>query len=81
MLEFPRPKPTSRVRQLEWPQEVARLLEIHADGDDLMNQIFHADDAEFAEMFLDYLIVGQGDSLTVDLSISALIDQVTDCLY
>ena len=80
MLELPRPEPTGRIRQLERPQEVARLLEVRPHGHDLVHQILHADDAELAQVLLDDLVVGQRDALLVDLSISALVDEVADGL-
>ena len=81
MLELPRPEAARRVRQLERPQEVARLLEVRPHGHDLVHQIFHADDAEFAQVLLDDLVVGEGDTLLVDLSVSALIDEVSDAFH
>ena len=81
MLKLPRPEPTSRVRQLERPQEIARLLEIGPHGHNLMDQILDADDAEFAKVLLDDLVVGERDSLLVNLSIASLVDEVADALY
>lgn len=78
MLELPRPKPTGRVRQLEWPQEVACLLEVRPHGHDLMHQIFHTDNTKLAEVRLDDLVVGERDTLLVNLSVSALVDEVAD---
>ena len=81
MLELPRPEPTRRVRQLERPEKVARLLEIRPHGHDLVHQIFNADDAEFAEILLDDLVVAEGNPLAVDLPISTLVDQVADAFH
>ena len=81
MLEFSRPKPTRRIRQLEWPQKVARLLEIRPHGHNLMHQILHADDAEFAKVLLDDLVIGEWDPLLIDLPISTLVDEVADGLH
>jgi len=39
---------TSWVGQLEWPQEVGCLLEVGANGEDLVDQVFDADDAVLA---------------------------------
>ena len=78
MLELPRPEPTGRIRQLEWPQKVARLLEVWPHGHNLMHQIFHADDTEFAEVLFDDLVVGEGDPLLVDLPVSTLVDEVAN---
>ena len=46
-----------------------------------MHQILHADDAEFAKVLLDNLVVGEWDPLLIDLSISALVDEVADGLH
>ena len=81
MLELSRPEPTRRIGQLEWPQEIARLFEVGPHGHNLMHQILHADDTEFAQILLDDLVVGEGDSLLVDLSVSTLVDEVADGLH
>ena len=80
MPELPLPEAAGRVAELERPQEVARLLEVRADGDDLVDQILHADDAELAQMVLDELVVRQRDALLVDLAVAALVDQLADGL-
>ena len=46
-----------------------------------MHQILHADDTEFAKVLLDDLVIGKWDPLLIDLSISALVDEVTDGLH
>lgn len=71
---------TSGVRQLEGPQEVGGLLEVGADGVDLVDEILHADNAELAEGLLDDRVVGQGDALLVDLAVSALVDELANRL-
>jgi hypothetical protein len=38
----------------------------------------HTDDTEFTELLLDDLVVGDGDSLTVDLCVSSLVDEFSD---
>ena len=81
MLELPRPEPARRVRQLEWPEEVTRLLEVRPHDHDLVHQVFDADDAEFAQILLDDLVVGERDPLAVDLSVSPLVDEVADAFY
>lgn len=81
MLELPRPEPTRRIRQLERPQKVARLLEIGPHGHNLMHQILHADDAEVAKVLLDDLVIGEWDPLLIDLPISTLVDEVADGLH
>jgi hypothetical protein len=71
---------TGGVGQLEGPQEVGGLLEVGADGVDLVDEILHADNAELAEGLLDDRVVGQGDALLVDLTVSALVDELTNRL-
>lgn len=78
MLELPRPESTSRIAQLEWPQKVTSLFEIRPHSNNLMNQVLHTDDAKFAQLLLDDLVIGKGYTLLVDLSVAALIDEVAD---
>jgi hypothetical protein len=80
VLEFPSVEATVGVGQLEGPQEVAGLLEVGADGKDLVDQVFHAHDAVFAQSVLDQLVVGESNALLVDLSIATLVDELTDGL-
>lgn len=81
MLELSRPEATRGIRQLEWPQEVARLLEVGPHSHNFMHQILHTDDAEFAQVLLDDLVIGEGNSLLVHLSVSSLVDKVADGFY
>lgn len=76
MPELAGAKAAGRVAQLEGPEEIAGLLEVGADSEDLVDQVFHADDAEFAQVVLDQLVVGEGDALLVDLSVAALVDEI-----
>ena len=78
MLEFPLPESASGIAQLEWPQKVARLLEVRPHHHNFMHQILHTDDAIFAQMFLDEAVVGQRDALLVNLAVSAFVDEVPD---
>lgn len=78
MLELSCTEATSRVAELEWPEKVAGLLEVRADGEDLMDQILDTEDTVFAEIILDYLVVGEWDTLLLDLAIAALVDEVAD---
>ena len=80
MLELPSPEPPIRIAQLERPQEVARLLEIRPHSIEFMNQILHAHDTVFAQVILDDLVIGQGDTLLVDLAVTTLVDEFTDGL-
>ena len=80
MSELAGPEAAVRVGQLERPQEVASLLEVRSNCVDLVNQILHTDDAVFAQVILDDLVVGQGSALLVDLAITTLVDQFTHSL-
>lgn len=80
MLELADVEATVGVGQLEGPEEVVGLLEVGADGVDLVDQILHADDAVLAEVLLDDLVVGEGDTLLVDLAVTALVQELTDGL-
>ena len=79
MLELARPEATSWVAKLERPKEVARLLEVGADGEDLMDQVLHTHNAELAEMLFDDGVVGERDAVLIDsLGIAALVDEFAD---
>jgi hypothetical protein len=80
VLELPWAEATGGRGQLEWPEEVAGLLEVGADGVDLVDEVLDADNAELAEVGLDELVVGDGKALLVDLSVAALVDELTDRL-
>lgn len=80
VLELPRPETSSRVAQLEWPQEVASLLEVGPDGEDLVDQVLDTDDSVFAKVVLNQSIVGERNALLLDLAVPAFVDQFTDGL-
>lgn len=80
VVELPGPESTSGVGELEGPEEVGGLLEVGADGVDLVDEILNADDAVLAEVLLDDGVVGERDALLVDLAISTLVDELTDGL-
>ena len=63
---------SSWTSKLEWPQEVVCLLEVWSNCVDLVDEIVNRFDADFAEGFLDDLVIGEGNSLLIDLSISSL---------
>ena len=71
---------TGGVGQLEGPQEVGGLLEVGSDGVNLVDKILHADNTELSEGLLDDRVVGQGDTLLVDLTISTLVDELANGL-
>ena len=80
VLELSCVEATVGVAELEGPEEVGSLLEVGADSVDLVDKILHAHDAILAKRLLDNRVVGQGNALLVDLSISALVDELLDAL-
>jgi len=64
--------------ELEWPEEVVGLLEVWADGPDLVDQVLDAGDTLLAERLVDDAVVGKGDSRSVDLAVSTLVDESLD---
>lgn len=80
VLEFSGTEATVGVAKLEGPQEVGGLLEVGADSEDLVNEILHADDTVLAEALLNDGVVGQGNTLLVDLAVPALVDKLLDAL-
>ena len=75
MLKLPGPEAAGGITQLKRPEKITRLLEVCADGENLMDQVLHADDAELAEVLLDDLVIGEGDALLVDFAVAALVDE------
>lgn len=80
MTELASSESTGWVGELEWPEEVGGLLEVWSDGVNLVDQILHADDTVLAEGLLDDSVVGKGNTLLVDLSVSTLVDELADGL-
>ena len=70
----------SWVGELEGPQEVSCLLEVLSDGVDLVDQIFSTNNVVLAKLLFNDGIVGDSDTLSVDLGISTLVDEVADGL-
>jgi hypothetical protein len=80
MTELACTESTGWVAELEWPEEVGSLLEVGADGEDLVDQILNADDTVFAETCLDDSVISESNTLLLNLSVTALVDQLTDSL-
>ena len=80
VFELPCAESTSRVAQLEGPEEVAGLLEVGSDSEDLVNQVFHADNAVLAQLLLNEGVLGKRDALLVDLAVTTLVDEFTNRL-
>ena len=80
MLDLAGVEATVGVGELEGPEEVVGLLEVGANGVDLVNQVFHADNAVLAKVLLNDLVVGKSNALLVDLPVATLVDELTDSL-
>ena len=63
-----------------YPEEVRDLLEVRADGGDLVDNVLDGDDAVLSEGTLDDSVGGKGDALLVDLAVSTLVDELADGL-
>lgn len=80
VLELAGTETTSGGGKLEGPEEVGGLLEVGANGVDLVDEVLDADDAEVAEVLLNDLVVGERQALLVDLTVAALVDKLADGL-
>jgi len=56
------------------------LFEVGTDGEDFVDKVLDGKDVVFSECLLDHLVVGEGHSLFVNLSVAALVDQLADSL-
>jgi hypothetical protein len=80
VLELALVEATVGVGQLEGPQEVVGLLEVGANGVDLVDEILHTDNAVLAEVLLDDLVVGKSSAHLVDLAVTTLVQELADGL-
>jgi len=71
---------TSGGRQLEGPEKVVSPLEVRSNRVDFVDEIFNRLDSEVAEGSLNDSVIGEGNSLAVDLSVSALVHQFANGL-
>lgn len=69
---------TDGVGELEGPEEVVGLLEVGTAGDDLVDEVLHAVDALSTELTSNDAVVGERDSASVDLTVTALVDELGD---
>ena len=58
---------TSWVVELEWPQEVRGILEVGSNSQDLVDQVFNADDSKFTKRLLNDLVGSDWGSVSVNL--------------
>lgn len=80
VLELAGTEATSGVAELERPEEVGGLLEVGADSVDLVDKILNADNAVLSKGLLNNGVVGESDTLLVDLAVSTLVDELLDRL-
>ena len=74
-------KPATGAGELEGPEESVGLLEVAADGVDLVDEVLNADDAAgLAESALNNSVVCNGDALAAELGKATLVDEVADGL-
>jgi len=66
--------------EFESPEEVVGSLEVWSNSEDFVDQIFGGLDTNVSNVFVNDGVIRKGDSLTVDLAVSALVDQFTDSL-
>ena len=59
------------------PQEGVGLLEVGTDSDQLMDKVFDSSDSELAEVLFDDVVVVNGESLSVNLGETSLVDQIS----
>jgi len=71
---------TSWVVELEWPQEVRGILEVGSNSQDLVDQVFNADDSKFTKRLLNDLVGSDWGSVSVNLDKSTLVDKITNSL-
>ena len=62
------------------PDGVVGLLKVRADVQDLLNEVFNADNVGALESSFDHLVRGDRDSLLRDLHVSSLVKQHRDSL-
>ncbi len=80
MLEFSLPPSTSRVRKLEWPQEVTSLFEVRTDGEDFVYEVFDGEDVVLTQSGFDGHVRRERNTLFVDFAVAAFVDEFADGL-
>ena len=56
------------------------LLEVGASSDDLVHEIFNREDIILGEGLLNHSVVGQRNTLLVNLAVATLVDEFSDGL-
>jgi hypothetical protein len=62
--------------ELEGPEEVVGLLEVGADGPDLVDKVLNAGDTILAENLIDASVVVEGNAGAVDLTVTTGVDKL-----
>merc|ERR1719220_1632994 len=70
------PPPAVGRVELEVPEEVVGLLEGGPHGEDLVDEVLHADDVVLAQNLLDDLIVDERRAPALNLAVATLVDQL-----
>jgi len=68
--------PATSVVQLEVPEEVVGDFKVGSNSEDFVDEILNANDTELAQSLFDDF-VGEGASASLQLSVSALVDELT----
>ncbi len=66
--------------ELEGPEELVDLLEVLADSEDLVDDVLDGEHISLAELVLNNLVISQGEALTIDLAVAALVHELADGL-
>lgn len=80
VLQLPLSEATRSARELEGPQEVVNCLEVRANGRNLVDKVLDRDDTVLAKVLLDHAVVRDRDALTVDLGVTALVNELANRL-
>ena len=67
---------TTGAGKLEGPQEVVSFLEVRSNGANLVDEVGTALDTNRSDSLLNNRVVGNGDTLLVELSESTLVDEL-----
>lgn len=71
---------SSWASKLESPEEIVGLFEMRTNSVDLIDQIFNGVDSVLGETGIDEPVIGQGNSLVVNLAVSSLVNQFSDII-
>ena len=74
------PQAASRVGELERPEEIVCFLEMRTNCENLVDQVFNADNVVLAKTFLDKGVICDWDSLFVNFHKATFVDQLANTL-